>query len=205
MSNSVHYFDLDFYVEPNNPIYASFPFYYNDNPVNGISCIISSINSGDMKYDTDNKNRISFFKKLNIDPRSVYGLKQIHCQKVLVIDKNNPPSEEADGMVTQDSSVVLSVTAADCLPVFLFDGTGIAIEALKLMNKKWGIKASDTAVVIGPCIDSCCYKVNKERYLSFAEKFGADSVREQNGSYFLDLKNANIQYGYKAGFLSPPG
>jgi YfiH family protein len=213
MSSAIHYFDLDFNTESGYPSYSSFPFYFDGNQVKGISCILSGINSGDMKYDTDNENRISFFKRLGIEERCVYGLKQIHSQKALITDKNNPPAEEADGMVTRDSYLILSVTVADCLPVFLFDtkseafgivhsgwkGTGIVIETLKLMNEKWETQASDTAVITGPCIDSCCYNVDKERYSLFAENFGAHSVKEQDGSYFLDLKNANVQLLKEAG------
>jgi len=211
--SKISHFDLDYKKNDDNPIYAAFPFFHDDNPVGGVSCVISSIFAGDMKYDTRNQNRSLFFDKLKIKPERVYGLKQIHSLKVLAVDKNNPPSQEADGMVTNDSSITLSVTVADCLPVFLFDtktgafgivhsgwkGTGIAVEALKLMNEKWGTKASDTAAVIGPCIDGCCYKVDKERYDTFARNFGANGVREREGSYFLDLKNANAQLLKEAG------
>ncbi|MDR2729590.1 MAG: peptidoglycan editing factor PgeF [Treponema sp.] len=213
MSSAIHYFDLDFNAELGNSSYASFPFYFNGNQIKEVTCILSGIKSGDMKYDTDNENRISFFKKLGIKERRVYGLKQIHSRKVLITDKNNLPVEEADGMVTRDSYVILSVTVADCLPVFLFDtksgafgivhsgwkGTGIVIKALELMNEKCGTKDSDTAVIIGPCIDNCCYKVDKERYSLFAENFGDQSVKEQDGSYFIDLKKANIQLLEEAG------
>ena len=213
------------------PFFASFPFIIDDNPVTEIACGISSIYAGDMKNDAGNKNRSVLFTELGLNPASVCGLKQIHSQTVLTVDSKNMPLSEADGLVTKDSGIVLSVTVADCLPVFLLDaktgsfgivhsgwkGTGIVTGALNQMNKNWGTKPSDVAAVLGPCIDSCCYKVDAQRASLFKEKFGSQSVREfmlydapqyfpwiasspeAGKDYYLDLKAANIKLLEEAG------
>jgi YfiH family protein len=195
------------------PLFASFPFITDGNPVKGISCGISSIYAGDMKYENENKNRNSLFVELGLNPIKVYGLKQTHSRTVLAVDGSNPPSVSADGMVTRDRNITLSVTVADCLPVFLFDtksgafglvhsgwkGTGIAFNALVLMRERYGTNPSDIAAVLGPCIASCCYRADEERASVFEKKFGTESVRKTDGGYFLNLKKANVRLLKDAG------
>jgi YfiH family protein len=194
-------------------LFASFPFIADGKPVKGISCGISSIYAGDMKYEDENKNRSVLFTGLDLNPVNVYGLKQIHSRTVLTVDSGNPPSIDADGMVTHDQNLTLSVTIADCLPVFLLDvksgvfglvhsgwkGTGIAANALILMREKYGTNPVDIAAVLGPCIASCCYRVDEQRALIFEKDFGAESVRKTDNGHFLDLKRANISLLKNAG------
>jgi copper oxidase (laccase) domain-containing protein len=89
-------------------------------------------------------------------------------------------------LVSRDREIWLSVTVADCLPVYLLDtesgafgilhsgwkGTGIVLKALALMAERWNTRAPAVAVVLGPCIGSCCYRVDEGRARSFAEEFG---------------------------------
>jgi len=190
-----------------NPFFAAFPFIFEGNPVEGISCGISSIFAGDMKYDRMNQNRQALFAKLKLNPENVYGLKQVHSHSVVLVDSNNPPACEADGMVTDDRNVTLSITVADCLSVFLLDtksgvfalvhsgwkGTGIVLNALNLMKERWGTAPGDVATILGPCIGSCCYKVDAERAAVFEKEFGSESVRKSGGDFYLDMKAANIK------------
>jgi len=199
------------------PLYATFPFFVNGTAQKGISCYVSSRYAGDMKFDEANQNRKALFAGLGLKSGSVFGVWQIHSRSVLVVDRDNPPREKADGLVTRDCDVTLSVTVADCLPVFLYDtktgafglvhsgwkGTGIALDAINLMKANWGTKADDVAAVLGPCIGVCCYNVDAERAAIFKNEFGAESVlcsgRESGGDYFLDLKAANIRLLSEAG------
>ncbi|MDR0389213.1 MAG: polyphenol oxidase family protein [Spirochaetaceae bacterium] len=78
---------------------------------------------------------------------------------------------------------VLAVTVADCLPVFLWDtksgalglvhsgwkGTGIALEALNLMEKHWNSRPENVAVILGPCIQRRSYQVDAERMRQFEQ------------------------------------
>jgi YfiH family protein len=210
----VYQFSLDYTNHIHGkPLFASFPFIMDSNPVKGISCGISSIYAGDMKYESENKNRSVLFVELGLNPINVYGLKQIHSRNVLAVDSGNPPAVDADGMVTHDRNITLSVTVADCLPVFLLDvksgifglvhsgwkGTGIAVNALFLMRECYGTNPSDVAAVLGPCIASCCYRVDEQRASVFEKDFGEESVRKTEGGYFLDLKRANISLLKNAG------
>ena len=204
----IYPFNLEFINNSlGHPAFAPFNFIFNKNIVNEIFCGISSRFAGNMKHQ--DKDRQSLFLKLGINPFNVYSLKQIHSRSVIVVDKKNPPpiDTEADGMVTQDREITLSVTVADCLPVFLYDtksgafglvhsgwkGTGIALAAVNLMQKYWGTEQNDIAAILGPCIGSCCYKVDLQRASVFETDFGSESVRKSDGSFFLDLKTANIK------------
>ena len=216
-------FNLEFASDKNGrPFFASFPFIMDGVPVSGISCGISSRYAGNMKYDKESLTRRGLFSYLGLEPSRVYGLWQIHSQTVLIVDSQNPPAlsagpespPKADGMVSNDRAISLSVTAADCLPVYLLDtesgaaglvhsgwkGTGIVLEALRLMKENWRTRPETVAAVLGPCIDVCCYRVNAERALAFKKDFGADCVRNPSeGEYFLDLKAANVKLLSNAG------
>jgi len=216
MSKDVNIYRFSIEFKKNDygkPLFAVFPFIINGNPITEIVCGISSVYAGDMKYESENKNRDAMFAKLGLNPAAVYGLKQVHSRKVLAVDGSNPPSVAADGMATQDRNINLSVTTADCLPVYLFDaktgafaivhsgwkGTGIAVNALELMREQYGTNPCDTAAVLGPCIDSFCYRVDEERASIFKKDFGDESVREKDGGFYLDLKKANVNLLMGAG------
>jgi len=210
----IYSFNLDFKNDlTGNPFFAEFPFIFEGNPVEGISCGVSSIFAGDMKYEKTNQNRQTLFAKLALNPEKVYGLKQVHSRLVVLVDSNNPPACEADGMITDDRNVSLSITVADCLPVFLLDiksgafglvhsgwkGTGIAINALNLMKEHLGTQSGNVAAILGPCIGSCCYRVDAERAAVFENDFGKESVRKTGGDFYLDMKVANIKLLSDAG------
>jgi YfiH family protein len=125
---------------------------------------------------------------------------------------------------------VLAVTVADCLPVFLLDlrsgsfaalhsgwkGTGIVLTALALMKER-GTRPEETAALLGPCIRSCCYRVDDGRAAFFEAEFGPSSlrvraltrgggpfplgsvVRRDGGGSYLDLQAANARLLAAAG------
>ena len=210
----IYRFSLEFTCDKQGrPLFASFPFMMEGAAVSGISCGVSSRFAGNMKCSEQNQARLALFAELGLDPACVYGLKQIHSTVVLNVDRHNPPAVPADGMVTKDRLLTLSVTVADCLPVYLLDtesgafglvhsgwkGTGIVLEALRLMWENWRSRPQAIAAVLGPCIDSCCYKVDAQRAAFFEKEFGGESVHSSGGEFFLDLKAANTRLLANAG------
>jgi YfiH family protein len=142
--------------------------------------------------------------------RTVYSCRQVHSKTVVVVtdqDAESLAGVEADGLITMRRDVVLAVTVADCLPIFLIDrdhgafavlhsgwrGTGIVVQALRRMEEQYASRPSRIAVSIGPGIGSCCYRVGEERYLKFRDRFGERSVRRQENRYYLDLAAANAE------------
>jgi hypothetical protein len=124
------------------------------------------------------------------------------------------PNVEADGMLTDRRGDVLGVTVADCMPIYLFaaggrdaaenghapvfgilhsgwKGTGIAAEALRMLETERGIAAHSVTAVLGPSIRSCCYRVDRERGEYFASSWGEEAVRRDGEAWYLDLVAAN--------------
>jgi YfiH family protein len=141
--------------------------------------------------------RENFFRAAGAPPGQVYSLIQVHSREVVTVPWGpgapDPGSfaRPGDGMVCfpgPPGGPVLAVTAADCLPVFLLDtrsgsfaalhsgwkGTGIVLRALALMEER-GTRPEETAAVLGPCIQSCCYRVDDDRAALFEADFGPSS------------------------------
>jgi hypothetical protein len=159
-----------------------------------------------------------FLDFLGMPTDRVFGVHQVHSKKVIAVDHQTPKSlegVEADGLVSSRRDVLLTVTVADCLPIFLVDeqtgafglvhsgwkGTGIAVEALRVMAEAFGTRPRDVTATIGPGIGPCCYAVSQERYERFRAEFGeraapaSDGATEgsERGDFRLDLKAANAQ------------
>jgi len=91
----------------------------------------------------------------------------------------------ADGLVTQDPDIILTLKVADCVPVFLHDpskniiglvhsgwrGTveNIVLNAIQLMEKN-GTETGDIRCILGPAIGICCYEVDWEVAKKFDDK-----------------------------------
>ncbi|MDR2740807.1 MAG: polyphenol oxidase family protein [Treponema sp.] len=216
---NLDFFTLDFSPSPD---YARFPFIFEGKAIPGVSALISSRSAGNMLYSegTNGPARLAFFRSLGLDPERVFACTQVHSRDVLEVDRDTRNSgPRADGLISRDREVILSVTVADCLPVFLYDtrngglalvhsgwkGTGIALKALRLMEERWRSHPEDVAAVLGPCIRRCCYQVDGERARVFGAEFGGlegdspgalplgPAVVESGGKFFLDLQAANIR------------
>ncbi|AEF80197.1 polyphenol oxidase family protein [Leadbettera azotonutricia] len=227
MPANIYHFDLEFSEAGAGKLpVARFPFMADGQKIEGISCALSSRKAGNMVYspgDSENPARLALFRSLGLNPARVLALKQVHSRDVVLAEKGSMPfGIEADGMICKDRDITLSVTVADCLPVFLYDagsgamsllhsgwkGTGIAIKALELMKEHWGSKPEAVAAVLGPCIKPCCYKVDEERAKTFSAEFGGESLLgpvaiEKNGEtgkeFFIDLQAANAALLSRAG------
>ena len=146
---------------------------------------------------------------------------QAHTTKVMTVDDGHRGigidkpkfSFGVDGLVTVTPSLVLSVRAADCVPILLYDpvkkvcgavhsgwrGTAgkIVAEAVKEMQSH-GSDPSEILAAIGPCIGGDCYEVGKElpdafcaADPAFASCFRASVPRNGEEKYLLDLVAAN--------------
>jgi YfiH family protein len=179
------------------------------------------------RADNPNENRETFFRSLGIPAKKVYSLMQVHSRDVHVLGELKNPeaplpppavfSRQGDGMVSFSNSAVLAITVADCLPVFLLDtekgvfsvlhsgwkGTGIALRALEIMQKA-GTRLEAVAAVLGPCIQSCCYRVDEERVRSFDTEGLSGyplgpATRHDNSGWYIGLQEANASILAAAG------
>ena len=190
------------------------------------SCLISSREAGDQVFRLPNKNREALLNMQKIPAGKVYSLFQVHSKNVYTLGSpaNNSLSEnslprplpapedfarEGDGMVSFSAGVFLAVTVADCLPVFLLDtengffailhsgwkGTGIVLKALNIMQQA-GTRPGAVAAVLGPCIQSCCYKVDEGRAKFFEAEFGPCPSDYSSGAYPLGPVSRKDETGW---------
>ena len=173
---------------------------------------ISLLTAGDMALSKRATQpwRRAFFAARGFPPERSLGLHQVHSRSVVVIEGQTAGEcarIDADGMVTDRADPVLTVTVADCLPLLIVDrrsgafaivhsgwrGTGIVVDALNIMNERFGCEPVDCGVTIGPGIGACCYEVPEERAAAFEAGFGAGAVvREPGRGPRLDLRAANV-------------
>jgi len=83
---------------------------------------------------------------------------------------------EADGMFTNDDAQILTVLAADCLPVALVARGAVAMihcgwrgigrcivgSGVRALTDALGVRSDDISVFIGPGIGQCCYEVGSD-------------------------------------------
>lgn len=133
-----------------------------------------SLESGDLKAAL--KNRKRFFKSLCINSKNVAEVKQIHDNKVLIIEDIPNPEVKADGLITNKTDVYLMLKIADCIAIGLFDPNNHAIalihvgwrgleksiikNAVKLMQQNFHTNPKGLIVQFSPSIGPCCYRID---------------------------------------------
>lgn len=135
---------------------------------------------------------------------------QVHGSKVAVVSKKQLGTyiDDCDGLVTNDPNIYLKISAADCIPLALFDPQnkciglvhagwrglygGIITNAIQTMSENFGTDPADIIAEIGPHICEKHYEIKDD----LAEKFSGfpGAVGNADGRMFLDLaKVAGMQ------------
>ncbi len=162
--------------------------------------------TGDFLRDkTSFENRQRFFEKLGIKLSSIVSAGLIHSNNVQIVDIGDAGKiiPDTDGLITNSKGIFLSITVADCLPVFFYDDENKVIAlshagwrglhknilqiTVEKMNKSFGSKPQDILVGIGPSISKCHYEIGKD----LKEKFDLTSREifvKRKEKTFLDLK-----------------
>lgn len=119
---------------------------------------------------------------LTLDRTVIAGL--VHGDRVVAVtgeEELTPDGirliPDCDGIITDEPNLALVVTAADCVPVLLYDpvrraigavhagwrGTvlGIAGKAVQAMVQTYGCNPADILAEVGPSIGPCCYEVDE--------------------------------------------
>ena len=155
--------------------------------------------------DLNSGNRARFFARFS--PKKIVSAELVHGSKIEVVDKNSAEIiDGVDGLITQDPSVLLSITVADCIPVFFYEshrgiiglvhsgwrGTvaGVAEAAVKAIITLGG-DPDKLVVALGPGINVCHFEIQAD----VLEKFSAypDSIVHRDGRVFVDLKSIIIE------------
>ena len=113
---------------------------------------------------------------------TIVHARQIHETRIVVHDQLGGGVREvegaADGHATAELGVLLAVTVADCVPIYLLDAdaravallhggwrgiaAGILPRGITLLGSKWGTDPERLLVHLGPAICAACYTVGPE-------------------------------------------
>lgn len=145
--------------------------------------------------------RATYFAKEKINPDSVVSAALVHGKRVerIVFADGGKAFQETDGLVTRDPNTFLSVTVADCIPVYFFDPIhdvvgivhagwkgvvgGIVSEMIRVMKSDYESNTADILVGIGPSIQKCHFEITGE----IRDQFDADVIEERDRKLFVDL------------------
>ena len=193
------------------------------------SGIYSSLNLG-MKLGDDpgcvEENYSRICRALGTMPGDIVCSSQIHSARIRVVSQKDrkrlfkPNPEQADGLVTCDSGVALTVFTADCVPILLHDpvagaigavhagwrGTAadIAGAAVQAMIGEFGCMPENIRAAIGPCISVCCYETGSDvadamhKIISDPPVYKSKSF-SSSGKFMADLKECNRRLLIRAG------
>jgi len=150
--------------------------------------IYKSLNCGfgtkDKKINI-NKNIQKVCKRIKCKKKNLVILKQVHSNKVHIINKILKKKIEGDSLITKKKNIALGILTADCAPIFIVDYKKKIIAAVhsgwrgafknivkktvsKLINQ--GAKIDNLIAVIGPCIKQKNYEVKKDFLKKFIKK-----------------------------------
>ncbi|MEK9157305.1 MAG: peptidoglycan editing factor PgeF [Patescibacteria group bacterium] len=178
---------------------------------------ISDRHDGSMKLVGDGSAvrdaRATYFAKENIDSDRIVSAGLVHgkcVERIVFVDGGNT-FQETDGFVTRDPNTFLSVTVADCIPVYFFDPIhdvvgivhagwrgvvgGIVPEMIRVMKTDHDSDSSDILVGIGPSIQKCHFEITGE----IRDQFDIDVIEERDGKLFVDLSKMLVRQLHEVG------
>lgn len=175
--------------------------------------------TGDDKNNVLN-NFIDVANILNTSIQNFYHAYQNHTSNVKVVLENDKGKGvvrdsdygEFDSFITNCKNLVLYVSVADCVPIYIYDFVNNAIgiihagwrgtnnniikNTIHKMNEYYGTKPSNIVACIGPSICKNCYEVSEDLINEFRKNYNNDYInsvfiKNSNGKYNLDLWLAN--------------
>ena len=175
------------------------------------------------------KNFEIFCSAFGADCKNAVLSQQTHTANLRIVTKEDAGKgifrerdySDIDGLVTNESGLVLVTQYADCTPLAFYDpvkkvvatshagwrGTvqEIGARTVELMQSRFGCAPKDILCGIGPNIGKCCYEVddpviNEINKLCYLDK-SACYTSKGDGKYMLDLSEVNRQILTHSGIL----
>lgn len=179
--------------------------------------VFSSRQDGDMKLRDlsaeSEAQRAAFFKKQGIAPSRVVSVLAAHAADVILVGDREAGAvmKRVDGLITGEADIFLSVTAADCLVLYLYDPVS---KTIGLLHAGWrglarGIiqkalhQFPDPRIVrvgISPFIQACHFEVRADVLSAFLPHPEAVITREDKT--YLDLGAVALRQLLEAGVNS---
>lgn len=149
--------------------------------------------------ETVKRNRYLFFSRVGISEKNIVTQNQTHSANITYCE-NPEHLRNNDGIYTPVKNLFLSVTIADCIPVFIYcsdkkivaavhsgwKGTANEISS-KMINElktKYSVNPKSIYCYIGPGISVKHYEIGKDIINNFSE----ESLEFRDDKIFLDLK-----------------
>lgn len=173
------------------------------------------------------ENFARFCAALGTDVNALVKNRQVHSSRVrpvtrsdLLPDPASPGVFEADGLITDEPGVCLTIFSGDCIPVLLYDpvgrciaaahagwrGTaaGIAARAAEAMVRDYGCHPENILAAIGPGIGPCCFETHGDVPDGLRAGLGEDAAPfirplARSGKFSVDLKGANARWLERTG------
>jgi polyphenol oxidase len=153
-------------------------------------------------------NRRKFYNQFDLNPRLVIEGKQIHSDRILLLNEENTKMwvgmniPGVDGFVTDQAEAGLLLKVADCVPVVIYDPTHhvmglvhagwkgavkqIHLKGLGIMQNAYETNPADVLVWLGPCTQKCCF-TSKDKPEQIDDPSWSSHVEVKDGSYHVDL------------------
>ncbi|MEW6283996.1 MAG: peptidoglycan editing factor PgeF [Candidatus Eremiobacterota bacterium] len=147
-------------------------------------------------------------------------LEMVHGAEVAIVREPVQERLSGDACVTAVAGVGMSLTTADCVPIFYHDPvrnvvalahagwrgtlTGVSVTTLEAMIGRFGTAPPDVRVGIGPAIGPCCFEVDRDVAEQFEERFPEEDLVLPGGAtdkFRIDLWRANESLLRQAGVL----
>ncbi|PIR97426.1 MAG: peptidoglycan editing factor PgeF [Candidatus Doudnabacteria bacterium CG10_big_fil_rev_8_21_14_0_10_41_10] len=148
---------------------------------------VSEKPDGNMKLGAreSKNNRERFFSNKKIPFTSVVSAGLVHGARVKIVGKKNRGKivKGTDGLATKDRGTILTVTVADCIPIYFYDQekqvvaiahggwkgilAGIVLNTLTALEDNFKVNPKMLRVLLGPGIQRCHYEIQN----NVAEKF----------------------------------
>ena len=167
---------------------------------------------------------------MGTDPAALVKNHQIHSNLVRPVTRDDrmedpaaPGVFEADGLITDEPGLCLTIFSGDCIPILLYDphrrciaaahagwrgtASGIAARAAEKMVEDYGCDPAHILAAIGPGIGPCCFETHADVPEGLRSGLGADAedfIRPLPGGekYQVDLKGANRRWLERTGVRS---
>src|SRR4030042_1498806 len=161
---------------------------------------------GPMKNSVQNRKK--FFNKLKIDKELIDRADLVHKNKVKLISKKDAGRliEKTEGLITKEKNIFLTITTADCLPIFIYDpkkeiiglihggwkslAGNILKEAINKIINNFKRNPAHILIGIGPGISQCHFEIKNDlvRKWSDVTIFATGVFLEAGNKKHLDLK-----------------
>ena len=168
-----------------------------------------------------------FCRAVGTDADALVKNRQVHGTTIrsvtradVLSDPSLPGKFPADGLVTDQPGVCLTIFSGDCIPILLYDpirrviaavhagwrGTaaGAAAQGVLAMTERYGCRPEDILAAIGPGIAPCCFQTHADVPDGLRAGLGReaeDFISPISGTdkFHVDLKGANARWLERTG------